>query len=255
MNPDFIQVKNLLDQKYRDYCREDFIPGDPVSIPHLFDRKEDIEIAGLLTATISWGQRGTILQNARQLMNFMDYSPYEFIMGSEEIDFKELKTFRHRTFNGTDCLFFINSIRNIYLHHGGLEEVFRSGNNEDIKASIVNFRNTFLSIPYPLRTAKHVADPSAGASAKRLNMFLRWMVRKEDEGVDFGLWKSVSPANLYCPLDIHTGNVARKLGLISRKQNDWKALEELMVHLRAFDPEDPVKYDFALFGLGIFEKF
>jgi uncharacterized protein (TIGR02757 family) len=255
MNPDYDQIKDLLDQKYLDYCRIDFIPGDPISIPHLFNRKEDIEIAGFLTATISWGQRKTILQSANHLLKLMDYSPYEFVIQANKNDLEALKTFKHRTFNGTDCIFFMQSLKNIYLNHGGLEQVFRIHEDENIKTSIVNFRNMFFSVPYPARTVKHIADPLAGASAKRINMFLRWMVRKDQHGVDFGIWDSIRPSHLYCPLDIHSGNVARKLRLVQRKQNDWKALEELMVHLRAFDPADPVKYDFALFGLGIFDKF
>lgn len=255
MNPDYRQVKELLDQKYLEYCQEKFIAYDPVSIPHLFDRKEDIEIAGFLTATISWGQRGTILKSAHRLLKIMDYNPYEFIIQAGDDELKLLEPFKHRTFNGTDCIFFIQSLKNIYLNYGGLESVFINKADEGIISSIRHFRDVFFSIPFPARSVKHIADPTAGASAKRINMFLRWMVRKDENGVDFGIWKSIRPAQLYCPLDIHTGNVARKLGLITRKQNDWKALEELMVHLRAFDPQDPVKYDFALFGLGIFEGF
>lgn len=255
MNPDYNQIKDLLEQKYQVYCRSDFIKEDPISIPHLFNRMEDIEIAGFLTATISWGQRKTIIQSANHLMKLMDYSPYEFIIQAGENDIKPLEKYKHRTFSGTDCVFFIHSLRNIYLNYGGLENAFKRTGYDDIKSSIMKFREIFFSIPYPARTAKHIANPAAGASAKRINMFLRWMVRKDDRGVDFGIWNMVSPSRLYCPLDIHTGNVARKLGLVNRKQDDWKSLEELMSHLRVFDPEDPVKYDFALFGLGIFEKF
>jgi uncharacterized protein (TIGR02757 family) len=255
MIPDIIQIKELLDLKYDIYNRVGFIEGDPVSIPHLFSLKEDIEIAGFLTAIISWGQRKTILTNANRLMEIMDSSPYDYIIHADENDLKAFESFKHRTFNGTDCIFFIRSLKNIYLNNGGLEQSFITRDNEDIRHSIANFREIFFSIPFPGRTGKHIADPSSGASAKRINMFLRWMVRKDDRGVDFGIWDSIRPSQLYCPLDVHTGNVARKLGLITRRQNDWIALEELMVHLRAFDPEDPVKYDFALFGLGIFEKF
>jgi uncharacterized protein (TIGR02757 family) len=247
-------IKELLDYKYDLYNRATFIEGDPISIPHQFNRKEDIEIAGFLTANISWGQRKTILLSANRLLKMMEYSPYDFIVNSSEDDLKPFRTFRHRTFNGTDCVFFIRSLKNIYFDHGGLENGFRSPSGE-IKSSIINFRNIFFSIPVPGRTLKHIADPAAGASAKRINMFLRWMVRKDNRGVDFGIWDSVKPSQLYCPLDLHTGNVARKLGLITRKQNDWKSLEELMAYLKAFDPADPVKYDFALFGLGIFENF
>ena len=256
MNPDYLhQVKELLDHKYDLYNRVDFIPEDPVSIPHLFSRKEDIEIAGFLTAILSWGQRKTILNNSKQLLKMMDFSPFEFIIDADENDMKAFRSFKHRTFDGTDCTFFIRSLKNIYRMHGGLEQAFNKQRTAEIKSSIINFRDIFFSIPFPARTSKHLADPSTGSSAKRINMFLRWMVRKDDRGVDFGIWKSIKASRLYCPLDVHTGNVARNLGLIDRRQNDWKALEELMVHLRAFDPEDPVKYDFALFGLGIFEHF
>jgi uncharacterized protein (TIGR02757 family) len=255
MVPGKLQVKELLDLKADVYNSLDFIEDDPVSIPHLFSSKEDIEIAGFMAATISWGQRKTIIQNARKLMEAMDYSPFQFVCQASDSDYKEIRSFTHRTFNGTDCEFFLRSLGNIYNIHGGLEEVFTDRADPGIRESILHFRNIFFSLHHPGRTEKHVADPSQGSAAKRINMFLRWMVRKDDRGVDFGIWKSISPSQLYCPLDIHTGNVARKLGLINRKQNDWKALEELMRHLREFDPEDPVKYDFALFGLGIFEDF
>jgi uncharacterized protein (TIGR02757 family) len=249
----FNEIKDLLDFKYDLYNNIRFIENDPVSIPHRFTRKEDIEIAGFLAATIAWGQRKTIIKNADLLLNMLDNSPYEFIINAGEGELKSFQDFVHRTFNGIDCKFFLQSLQNIYLHHGSLENLFSSSN--EIKSAIISSRNIFFSIPYPERTLKHFADPGAGSSAKRINMFLRWMVRKDNRGVDFGIWDSIRPSMLYCPLDLHTGNVARKLGLITRGQNDWRALEELMVHLRAFDPEDPVKYDFALFGLGISEKF
>lgn len=247
------EIKDLLEYKSEFYNRPEFIQGDPVSIPHRFSKKEDIEISGFLTAMISWGQRKTIISNADILMNALDNSPYEFIMHAENSDLAHLQNFKHRTFNGIDCKFFINSLQNIYQNHDGLENVF-SG-TPDIKLSIINFRRIFFSIPYPSRSQKHIADPERGSAAKRINMFLRWMVRNDNRGVDFGLWDSISPSRLYCPLDLHTGIVARKLGLISRRQNDWIALEELMAHLKSFDPDDPVKYDYALFGLGIFEAF
>jgi len=255
MNTETRDIKELLDHRYDLYDRVEFIMDDPVSVPHMFDRKEDIEIAGFLAATISWGQRKTILKNANELLKIMDFSPYDFVTRADERDLRSLATFRHRTFNGTDCIFFIQSLKNIYLNYGGLEQVFAKADNEGIKSSIINFRNHFFSIPHPSRTGKHIANPSKGASAKRINMFLRWMVRKDKRGVDFGIWDCIKASELYCPLDLHTGNVARKLGLVLRKQNDWKALEELMVHLRSFDPGDPVKYDFALFGLGMYEDF
>jgi uncharacterized protein (TIGR02757 family) len=250
-----LQIKELLDEKARLYNHFRFISGDPISVPHQFTRKEDIEIAGFFSAILAWGQRKAIINKANELLQLMDYSPYDFISGAGANEMQALGRFQHRTFNGTDCTYFMKSLQNIYLNLGGLEEVFSHHQHQGIKAVISNFRQQFFALPYPARTAKHIADPEQGAAAKRINMFLRWMVRKDNSGVDFGIWNKVSPAGLYCPLDLHSGNVARKLGLISRKQNDWKALEELMVHLRAFDAEDPVKYDFALFGLGIFEKF
>ena len=255
MTPDLEQIKELLDYKTNIYNDISFIEDDPVSIPHKFDRKEDIEIAGFLAASISWGQRKTILTNSNRLLKMMDFNPYLFITTAGENDFNEFESFRHRTFNGDDCIFFLKALRNIYLHHGGLEQVFMKHAGEGMKKSIGYFREIFFTVPYQSRTGKHVADPAKGSPAKRINMFLRWMVRNDDRGVDFGIWKNISPSLLYCPLDIHTGNVARKLGLIRRKQNDWAALEELMAQLREFDPGDPVKYDFALFGLGIYEKF
>jgi uncharacterized protein (TIGR02757 family) len=184
----------------------------------------------------------------------MDYSPMDFLTHFEDQDLNVFRNYVHRTFNGEDCIFFLSSLKNIYIHHGGLEEAF-SGHGPDVKDAITGFRKIFFSLPHPGRTLKHLADPATGASAKRINMFLRWMVRKDRRGVDFGIWNALKPSQLYCPLDVHTGNTARKLGLIRRRQNDWKALEELMAVLREFDPEDPVKYDFALFGLGMFEDF
>ena len=251
------EIKKLLDEYYDYFNRPSFIETDPIQIPHLFKKPEDIEISAFLTATIAWGQRPVIIQNAKYLLDCMPDGPYEFLLQADETRFDFFSTFRHRTFNGTDCIFFLQSLKNIYENHNGLQGVFEEGYRlyRNIPDSIMHFRNVFFSIPFPHRTLKHIADISKNASAKRLNLFLRWMVRKDDRGVDFGIWNSIRPSQLYCPLDIHTGNVARKLGLVTRQQNDWKALEELMLHLRAFDPEDPVKYDFALFGLGIFEDF
>jgi uncharacterized protein (TIGR02757 family) len=255
MTPGIEQVKSLLNHKYFQYNREEFLEGDPVSVPHLFHKKEDIEIAAFLTATISWGQRVTIVDNARKLMERMDFSPYEFILQAGRSDLKRFNEFRHRTFNQTDLDFFMLSLQNIYRNHSGLEAAFVVPGNGDIKSSISKFRDIFLSVPHESRSEKHIANPSTGSPAKRINMFLRWMVRKDHQGVDFGIWGQIRQEDLMCPLDIHSGAVARKLGLITRPQNDWKALEELMMHLRRFDPADPAKYDFALFGLGIFEGF
>ncbi len=256
MNEEVINLKEFLDIKSEFYNRPEFIASDPLSIPHQFSLKEDIEIAAFLTAIISWGQRVTIIRNARQLVELMEGNPFDFLMNSNEKDLKRFLSFNHRTFNGTDCLYFISSLQNIYINHGGLEQAFsENGNIKDPRIMISNFRKLFFELSYPARTSKHIADPSRGSSAKRINMFLRWMVRNDGRGVDFGIWKSISPSTLYCPLDVHSGRVARKLGLLNRKQDDWKAVQELTSALLEFDPEDPVKYDFALFGLGVFEKF
>ena len=248
---------DFLETKFDQYNNPAFIESDPIAIPHLFHRKEDIEIAAFFTATIAWGQRTTIIRNARRLMQLMDDSPYEFITAAEPSDLTRFSSFVHRTFNGDDVMFFVRSLQNIYRNHGGLETIFSqvvNGTSADGKEGLQNFRQVFLSIPFPPHTSRHVADIAAGSAAKRLNMLLRWMVRKDKRGVDFGIWKSVGMHQLFCPLDVHSGRVARKLGLLVRKQNDWKAVEELTAALRTFDPADPVKYDFALFGLGVFEN-
>ncbi|HEX7411508.1 MAG TPA: TIGR02757 family protein [Bacteroidales bacterium] len=249
---------DFLEEKADQYNNPIFIESDPISIPHLFQRKEDIEIAAFFAATIAWGQRPTIIRNAQRLMHLMDDSPYEFITGTVPSDLTRFSSFVHRTFKGEDVMFFVHSLQNIYRNHGGLETVFNHTLNEpgaDAKDGLQYFRQVFFSIPFPNRTRRHVADVIAGSAAKRLNMFLRWMVRNDKRGVDFGIWKGIGMNKLYCPLDVHSGQVARKLGLLSRTQNDWKAVEELTAALRTFDPDDPVKYDFALFGLGVFEKF
>lgn len=253
----------FLEEKYDQYNRSSFIEADPISIPHQFSKKEDIEISGFLAATIAWGQRVTIIRNANKLMELMDNGPHDFVLNHSAKELKRLAPFVHRTFNGVDCVYFIQALKNIYLKHGGLEQVFSV--TADVKHSISNFKKIFFELKHAARTMKHVSDPVAGSSAKRINMFLRWMVRKDRRGVDFGIWgppsnsprrgEGLRPEILCCPLDIHTGNVARKLGLLKRKQNDWLAVEELTNNLRSFDPIDPVKYDFALFGLGAFEGF
>jgi uncharacterized protein (TIGR02757 family) len=248
------ELKEFLEEKTVQYNRPSFIEHDPVSIPHHFSRKEDIEIAGFLAATIAWGQRPVIIRNANKLMELMDLAPYEFVLSASPEELKRLGKFVHRTFNGVDAKFFIMALRNIYKKHGGMENVF-AGNFSSAQHSIIHFRETFLSLKHDKRSDKHISDPASNSSAKRINMFLRWMVRQDNAGVDFGIWKSISPALLHIPLDVHVGNVARKLGLLERKQSDWKAVEELTGKLRGLDENDPVKYDFALFGLGIFEGF
>lgn len=251
-----MNIKQLLDQKYLQYNQPDFIASDPVSIPHRYQQKEDIEISGFLAATIAWGQRKTIVDNASRLMHLMGSSPFDFILHFKETDLRNFEGFVHRTFNYTDLCTFLYALKNIYQEHGGMEAVFAKGfDRGGMDHAIAHFRDVFFSIPHQARSRKHVSNPLAGASAKRINMFLRWLVRDDNAGVDFGIWKSIKAHQLICPLDVHSGRVARKLGLLIRKQDDWKAAEELTACLRGFDAKDPVKYDFALFGLGVFEKF
>ncbi len=250
------ELKEFLDEKVLLYNNFDFIESDPVQIPHLFSSKEDIEIAGFLSATIAWGNRKMIIKNAHTMMNLMGNSPYDFVMSHQETDLEQLETFVHRTFNGQDFMGFIKGLQHIYKNHGGLETVFSNNLGEDnLQKNIHDFKQLFFEIPHLNRTQKHISDPLKGSAAKRINMYLRWMVRQDNKGVDLGIWKTISPALLSCPLDVHSGNVARKLGLILRKQNDGKALAELDQKLRELDSNDPVKYDFALFGLGVFEGF
>ena len=255
--PTDFAIKIFLDQKAGEFNSPAFIPTDPISIPHRFHSREDMEIAGFLAATLSWGQRKTIISSSLRLMQLMDDDPWNFIMHADLPDFKRVDSFVHRTFNGDDCLFFLQSLRAIYQSHGGIETVFTEGyaKNHSILEAITHFRKLFFSTTHLQRSQKHVSDPGKNSSAKRINMFLRWMIRDDERGVDFGLWKSIRPSDLMCPLDLHSGRVARKLGLLHRKQDDWKAVEELTASLRLLDPVDPVKYDFALFGLGVFEKF
>ena len=256
MNTITPDIKEFLDEMVLKYNNPSFIDSDPVSIPHLFTRKEDIEISGFLVATIAWGNRTMILKNGFKLMNLMGNAPYEFIMDYTDNDLDRLDGFVHRTFNQIDLAYFVRALKHIYQNKGGLETLFTIAATEfSTQPAISYFKQEFFSLPHPERTAKHVSDPERGSAAKRINMFLRWMVRNDTHGVDFGIWKSLSPSQLSCPLDIHSGNVARKLGLLTRNQNDSRALEELDFNLREMDREDPVKYDFALFGLGVFEKF
>lgn len=248
------EIYQLLEEKFIQFNQTSFIENDPISIPHLFSAKEDIEIAGFLAATIAWGQRKTIVTNARKMIQLMDDAPYDFILHHEDKDLWRLKGFVHRTFNSEDFEFFLKALQHIYINHGGLESVF-ARNAENMQQSIHYFKKVFFEIEHPQRSTKHIADPLKKSSAKRINMFLRWMCRNDKSGVDFGIWKSISPKHLMCPLDVHSGNVARKLGLLTRTQNDWQAVEELTYQLRKFDKNDPVKYDFSLFGLGVFEGF
>lgn len=249
------QIKKILDNKYEAYCNEEFIALDPVQIPHYFSKKEDIEIAGFLSAAIAWGQRPVILRNAKKLMQIMEFEPHYFIVNHSPADRIGFSNFRHRTMLSEDILFFIESLQNIYKNHNGLEEVINTGYQQGgIKKALSHLSQVFFSINHPSRTQKHLSNPDKNSASKRLNMFLRWMVRKDQSGIDFGIWKKISKADLMLPLDVHTARNARQLGLLSRKSNDWKAVEEVSSNLKKLDPLDPIKYDFALFGMGVFEK-
>ena len=254
MNPS--ELKSFLDEKVELYNNFNFIESDPVQIPHLFQQKEDIEIAGYLSATIAWGNRKMIIQNSHKMMHLMGNSPFDFVMSHSQKDLDKLENFVHRTFNGIDFSTFIKGLQHIYRNHGGLESVFsKDYKTENLQRNISEFKKLFFEIDHQYRTQKHISDPMNNSAAKRINMFLRWMVRQDKKGVDLGIWTNISPSLLSCPLDVHSGNVARKLGLLTRKQNDGKALAEFELALRILDKNDPVKYDFALFGLGVFEGF
>ncbi len=251
-----LELKEFLDEKVVLYNNPKFIESDPIQIPHLFTLKEDIEIAGFLAATISWGNRKMIIQNSHKMIQIMGNSPYDFVMSHNDNNLEKFENFVHRTFNNIDFSTFIYALQNIYTNHNGLESVFaKHQEKESLQKSISEFKKVFFEINHFSRTQKHVSDPMNNSAAKRINMFLRWMIRNDNKGVDLGIWKSISPSKLSCPLDVHSGNVARKLNLLSRKQNDAKALSELDSELRKLDINDPVKYDFALFGLGVFENF
>lgn len=256
INTETSDIRNYLERKTQEYNRPEFIAADPISVPHLFSSKEDREIAGFLAATIAWGQRPTIVKNGMRLMEMMSHSPHEFVMHAGQTDLKKLKPFVHRTFNSIDLISFILCLRNLYATHGGMEKVFHSSLQEsgNMMDAITLFRTAFFAGKHSVRSEKHVSNPAKGSSAKRINMFLRWMVRKDSNGVDFGIWKSIPPSALMIPLDVHVGNVARSLGILTRSSDDRKAVEELTSALRKFDKNDPVKYDFALFGVGISEK-
>lgn len=251
-----LDLKPFLDEKVQLYNQFKFIATDPISIPHKFQNKEDIEIIGFLIATIAWGNRKSILNNGEKLCKLLEFNPYQFVINHTETDLERFDGFVHRTFNAEDLKYFIKSLKLIYTKHGGLESVFQNyQTKESLQAAIHKFKTLFFQLDHEKRTEKHVSDPEKNSAAKRINMFLRWMVRKDPHGVDFGIWKSIPPSVLSCPLDVHSGRIARELGLLKRKQNDAKAVKELDDHLRILDPKDPVKYDFALFGLGAFESF
>lgn len=255
----FEATRAFLDQKVKQYNQPNFIPNDPIVIPHGFSKKEDIEIAGFWAAVLAWGQRITIINKCNELFGAMDHAPHDFILNHHESDLKRFLNFKHRTFNATDTIYFIAFFKDFYIQHSSLEEAFVLGMKQsdvDIEKGLIHFHNQFFSLPdAPERTKKHIATPARKSACKRLNMFLRWMVRKDNQGVDFGIWNKISPSQLICPCDLHVDRVGRKLGLITRKQTDWQTAQELTANLRLFDSNDPVKYDFALFGLGIEEKF
>lgn len=252
-------LKDFLDEKVEQYNQPDFIPNDPVSIPHNFSLKQDIEISGFIAAILAWGQRKTIINKCKELFQMMDNAPYDFLLHHEEKDLSPFLNFKHRTFNDVDTLYFIHFLAWFYRQHESLEEAFllgQTGSSDAMESILSRFHEFFFSLPdAPARTKKHIATPTRKAACKRINMYLRWMVRQDDKGVDFGIWKKISPSQLICPCDMHVDRVGRKLGLINRKQTDWLTAVELTERLREFDPSDPVKYDFALFGLGIEEKF
>jgi len=248
------ELKDLLEHKFNLYNSTNFIIEDPISIPHAYNQKEDIEIISFLISIISWGNRKSIIKSGNKLREILGSSPIDFIMRFKERDLKKID-FVHRTFNKFDLIYFLKSLKNIYKNHDGLENVFSKNlNNEFMYNNISNFRKIFFSLNHEERTEKHISNPKKNSACKRINMFLRWMVRN-DGIVDFGIWKKIKPSMLSCPLDVHTANIGRKLNLISRKQNDLKTVLELDKKLRLFDKNDPVKYDYALFGMGVYEKF
>ncbi len=253
------EIKDLLDEKYLLYNRPDFIKDDPVSIPHAFTNKQDIEIAGFWASILAWGQRITIINKCRLLFEMMDNAPHDFMLNHTEKDLKPFLNFKHRTFNATDTLYFIQFFKEFYSQNDSLEAGFMKGDpysDNFMKSSLSAFHHLFFESEIaPQRTRKHIATPERKSACKRLNMFLRWMVRKDEHGVDFGIWHNIKPGQLICPCDLHVDRVGRKLGLIQRKQTDWQTAEELTFNLRLMDPDDPVKYDFALFGLGIMEGY
>lgn len=249
------RIYEFLEEKVLKYNTPEFIWNDPISIPHRFHLKQDIEIAGFFSALFAWGRRDTAIKKACELMALMNNKPYEFISKADTIHFKQLEPFVHRTFQGVDVLFLATALQNIYQTHPSMEEFFAQNHDgKNIGKTISAFRQNLLATPHLKRSVKHLPDPAKGSSAKRINLFLRWMIRKDKAGVDFGIWNSIDPRHLRLPLDVHSGKIARQLGLLSRKQNDWRAVEEVSSSLSTYDPKDPVKYDFALFGLGIYEN-
>ncbi|WP_295667448.1 TIGR02757 family protein [uncultured Mucilaginibacter sp.] len=249
-------IKAFLDEKVLEYNNPAFVEFDPISVPHRYSLKEDIEIAGFLAATISWGSRPQIVRAGHKIMDIMGDSPFDFVMSHSQRQMERFDGFVYRTFNSDDLKYFIGGLRHIYKKHGGIEQLFiQYATDVSLQPAIHHFRNHFFEPKHMNRTEKHISDPFKGSAAKKINMYLRWLIRNDKRGVDLGIWKSLRPSQLSCPLDVHSGGIARKLGLLNRKQNDQIALAELDANLRTLDASDPVKYDFALFGLGIFDRF
>ena len=253
------ELKSFLDEKVDQYNSLSFIENDPICIPHCYTKKQDIEIAGFVAAVLAWGQRKTIINKCKEFFELMDNAPHDFVLNHSDDDLKAFLQFKHRTFNPTDALYFIEFFKYHYTNHESLEDAYLYAESRDVwkaKDALISHFEYFFSLPdHPVRTYKHIPNPARKSACKRLNMFLRWMVRSDDKGVDFGFWSQIPPSQLICPCDVHVDRVARKLGLITRKQTDWVTAEELTGQLRKLDPADPVKYDFALFGLGVEEKF
>lgn len=251
-----VDIKEYLNSKVDEYNQPSFIKNDPVSIPHLFSKQQDIEIAGLFAAIFSWGNRTTIINKSKELMQLMDNAPYQFCLNHDLKELKRLTGFKHRTFTMDDLLYFIEFLKQHYSKHDSLEDAFIKGmdkNSETVEKGLIGFKDYFFSLEHLKRTEKHISSPLQKSTCKRLNMFLRWMVRRDKKGVDFGIWKNISPAQLICPIDVHVARVAKRFNLIQRKQTDWQAALELTGYLRTLDKQDPVKYDFALFGIGVME--
>ncbi|GAA4137549.1 TIGR02757 family protein [Sphingobacterium kyonggiense] len=251
-----LSLKDFLDKKVLEFNQPDFIPNDPISIPHQFSKQEDIEIMGFFASILAWGQRKTIINKCKELIERMDHAPHDFILHHQDQDLKSLLGFKHRTFNDTDLLYFIAFFKQHYTRFSSLEDAFLQGSQLgepfQVEAALNHFKSYFFSLPdFPLRTRKHVSSPAQKSSCKRLNMFLRWMVRKDNAGVDFGIWKNIDAKDLICPCDVHVERVAKKFGLMQSDKVNWKSAVELTENLRSLDPLDPVKYDFALFGLGV----
>ena len=249
-------LKDFLDEKSLKYESKSFIKDDPILIPHQFSNQKDIEVSAFLTSVISWGNRKSIINSSKKIIDYMDGSPHDFIINHSSKDLSKTNRSIHRTFNLIDLNYFIRSLKNIYIEYGGIEHILSNNENgENLQERISSFKEIFFSLDYPDRTKKHLPSPLDGSSAKRFNMFLRWMVRTSERGVDFGLWTKIDRSELSLPLDVHTGRIARDLGLLTRKLNDHKSVKEIDSKLREMDPIDPVKYDYALFGLGVYENF